>query len=509
MANLELSSYCPEIEKIQEACGITAVLSKIGGLVSSMTPSLQNELQHRGYDSAGMAAYDDGKINVYVGQGNVNVVFPENFNFAEHGLVSDRAIGHNRYGTSGETNKDDTRGSQPVISEYGGRKLALAYNGNLPDEVRQKLKLRIPEELRDSMFDTEDIANAIVSAEGETWEERIQNGLNGIDLAYSLTILTDDGRVFGLRGPSGTWPLWYGETDNEIIFASETRVYKDESVKWKEVEPGELVEATPNGILKRKIFKKVPLLRCGLHDAYGAREDSLIAEGIAYADFRRELGRELAREYPFYIDLIVGVPNTGLVMAEGYAEELGRKSTILIGKNRENKESEVRAFIAPDLERIINIVDKKHKVDEEQAKGKGVLLVDDSLIRGKTMGGHPEKGLKGVVSRVRDAGATAVHLAFTLSKFVDGCDMGYYIRKNQLVAVVGDENGHYVERSEREIAEIIGADSVHFLSVNGIRRVYEKILGKKDIACMACMGQPYPLDIIRSRKLTKEAVLLH
>lgn len=508
MVNLESFPYRPEVKEIQEQCGITGIFSKTGELVSPMTPLLQDELQHRGYDSAGMAVYSAGKIKVYVRQGDVNAVFPGDFNFAEHGLLSDRAIGHNRYGTSGEGNKDDTRGSQPIIGEYQDRKLAIAYNGNLPDKVRQELKLRIPEELRDSMFDTEDIANAIASAEGNTWEERIENGLNGIDLAYSLTILTDDGRVFGLRGPSGTWPLWYGETDNKIIFASETRVYKNKDMKWKEVKSGELVEATPGGVLKKKIFEEVPLLRCCLHDVYGAKEDSLIAEGITYADLRRELGRELAREHPMIVDLIVGVPHTGLVIAEGYAEELGRKSTILIGKNGKNKESEVRAFIAQDLARTIDIVDKKHKVDEKLAKGESVLLIDDSLIRGKTMGGHPEKGLKGVVRRVRDAGATEVHLAVTLSKFVDGCDMGYYIRKGQLVAVARDENGDYRERSEQEIAEIIGADSVNFLSVNGIRKVYGKILGKKDIACMACMGQPYPLDIIKSKKLNKEISVL-
>jgi|WetSurMetagenome_2_1015567.scaffolds.fasta_scaffold07566_4 amidophosphoribosyltransferase len=505
MANLERSLYCPETEKIQEACGVTAIYSKKGEIVSSIIPLLQDKLQHRGYDSAGMAAYVNGEVNIYVGQGYVSEIFPENFNFEEHKLVSDRAIGHNRYGTSGEGNKDDMRGSQPVVGEYKGRKLALAYNGNLPDQVRQELKLRIPEELRNSMYDTQDIANAIVSAEGNTWEERIKNGLSGIDLAYSLTILTDNGRVFGLRGPSGTWPLWYGETDNKIIFASETRAYKEENIKWKEVEPGELIEATAGGLLKRKIFKETHLLRCGLHDVYGAKEDSLIAEGITYMALRRELGRELAREHPIYADLIVGVPDTGLVIAEGYAEELGRKSTKLIGKNGKNKESKIRSFIAQNLAQTIKIIDQKFKVDELLARGKSVLLIDDSLIRGKTMGGHPEKGLKGVVVRVREAGATKVDLAVTLPKFVDGCDMGYYIRKGQLVALARDENGQYTERSAEEIARIIGADSVHFLSINGVKKVYEKILGRKNIACMTCMGQPHPLDIIKSIKLANES----
>lgn len=503
MANLELSPHYKEVNGPQEACGITAIFSKVGEKVSTMTPSLLDKIQHRGQDQAGMATWNDGQINRFVGQGKVLEVLPSNLDFKKHNLISDRAIGHNRYGTSGGDNKDDARGAQPVVGEYRGRRLALAYNGNLPDEVRQRLQLRIPEELQGSMFDTEDIVNAIVCVEGKTWEEKIANGLNGIDLAYSLTLLTDDGRVFGLRGPSGTWPLWYGEAEDKIIFASETRVYKDESVKWKEVEPGELVEATANGVLRIKIFEETPMLfRCALHDTYGAREDSLMTEGTTYAAFRRELGRELAREHPTDVDLIVGVPHTGIVMAEGYAEELSRRSTVLIKKNEENKESEDRGFIAPSLDQTSVIVSKKYKVDHEQAKGKRILLIDDSLIRGKTMGGDPQKGLKGIIALVREAGATEAHLVVTLPKFVEGCDMGYYIRKGQLVAVVKDKNGHYYERLEQEIAEIIGANSVKFLSIDGVKRAYGKILGKEDVACMACMGEEHPLKRVLKERTT-------
>lgn len=503
MANRELSPHYSKINKPQEACGITAIFSKTGENVSPMIPLNQNELQHRGYDTAGIGVWNNGKIEFHVGQGRVLEVFPQDFPFED----SDRGIGHNRYGTSGESNKDDIRGAQPIIGEYRGRKLAMAYNGNLPDEMRQKLKSRIPEELQDGMFDTEDIANAIVSAEGETWEEKIGNGLKGIDLAYSLTILTDDGRVFGLRGPSGTWPLWYGETDDKIIFASETRVDKSENIKWKEVKPGELVEATPGGVLKRKIFKETPLLRCALHDTYGAKEDSLMTDGVRYAAFRRELGRELAREYPISVDLIVGVPDTGLVMAEGYVEELGRRASVLLEKNKENGESEKRGFIAKNVEETSRIVSKKYKIPRpELTRDKRLLLIDDSLIRGLTMGGDPNKNLKGVVGFVRDAGVKEVHLAVVLPKFVNGCDMGYYIKKDQLVAIARDENGEYVERSEQEIASVIGADSVHFLSIDGVKRAYEKILGEKEVACMACMGQPHPLDAIRSKNVGKQAV---
>lgn len=500
MANKELSSHHPEINKPQEACGITAIFSKTGKNIAQISPPLQEKIQHRGYDTAGIALWNDGELLVHVGEGKVMDVFPPDFPFED----SDRGIGHNRYGTSGGDNKDDSRGAQPAVGEYKGRKVAIAYNGNLPDEERHKLQLRLPEELRNNIFDTEDIVNAIVSAKGDDWEERIKNGLNGVDLAYSLTILTDDGRVFGLRGPSGTWPLWYGETENNIIFASETRVYNEDNIQWKEVEPGELIEATVDGVLKKRIFEEtVPLTRCALHDTYGAKEDSLMSEGVTYKDFRRELGIELAREHPLDVDIIAGVPNTATVIADGYAEGLGKKATSLIKKNGANKESETRSFIAQNVDKTSEIISKKYKsVDQEMARGKRIAIVEDSLIRGRTMKGDPEKKLKGVIELVREAGAKEIHLLLALSKFVEGCDMGYAIRKGQLVALVRGENGNYIERSAQEIAVEIGADSVNYLSVEGIKRVYERVLGKKEVACMSCMGEEHPLKTILKRKLS-------
>lgn len=504
MANLELSPRYREVNGPQEACGITAIFSKTGESVSHEDPSLQSKLQHRGADSAGMATWNNGNINTFVGLGKVVKVFPQDFDYKGHNLLSDRAIGHNRYGTSGGDKKDDNQGAQPTIAEWGNRKIAIAYNGNIPDILREKLKSRIPEKIRGGVFDTQDIANAIVSSLGGSWEEKIKNALDGISMAYSLTILTDDGRVFGSRGPSGTWPLWYGETDNKIIFASETRVYKDEDIKWKEVEPGELVEATPNGVIRKRIFEptKQPL-RCVLHDTYGAKEDSLMTEeGLTYGDFRRELGRQLAKEYVTDADIIVGVPNTSLVIAEEYAKELDRTPTILIEKKEGNGEkSEVRGFIAPNVDETSRIVNEKYKIpNPDLAKDKKVLLIDDSLIRGLTMGGDPKKNLKGVIGFVRDAGAKEVHLAVVLPRFVDGCDMGYYIKKDQLVALAKNENGEYIERSEQEIADIIGANSVHFLRIDGVKRAYEKTLGKREVACMACVGVEHPLKKILQQK---------
>lgn len=494
MSKAELFIPRQEILGPREACGITAIYSKTEDeYVSTMIPGLQKQLQHRGRDSTGIAVLANGQIRNYVKLGEVSEVFPDDFNFSGHGLLGKMAIGHNRYGTSGGNKKDDESGAQPAVAEWKGKKIAISYNGNVPDSIREQLKSRIPLQMRNSVFDTQDIANAIVCAQGDNWEERIRNAMFDIKGAYSLTILTDDGRVFGLRGPSGTWPLWYGETENKIIIASETRVYQEENIQWYKVEPGELIEATPNGIKRKRIFAREPSFPCSLHDIYGAQQDSLMAENMPYAELRRELGRELAREHPVEADVIAGVPNTGLVIAEGYAEELGRKPTILIEKNGKNPESQRRSFIAKTIGETAEIVSRKFWIsDKNLASDKSVLLIDDSLIRGKTMGGDPKQGLKGVVGFVRDAGAKEVHLAVVLPKFVNGCDMGYYIRQDQLVAVVKDENGNYKELSEQDIASIIGADSVYFLSMSGLAKAYKKTLGTKTF-CTACMGGNHPI----------------
>lgn len=474
----------------REACGITAIFSKREEMVSPLIVSMQRELQHRGRDSAGIAAFVDGQINAHVGLGKVQEVFTEGFDFQISNLLADRAIGHNRYGTSGEEDKDDLAGAQPVVVEHDGRKIAISYNGNLPEKERRKLKTRFPQNISEKLkFDTLDIGNAIVYAEGKTWEERIIDGLRGIKGAYSLAILTDKGEMFGMRGPSGTWPLWVGESEDKIIFSSETRVKKTPDVEWSEVKAGELVMATINGVVRKRVYESQGLFRCGLHDTYGAKQDSFMKEDVTHEEFRRELGRELARENQLKTDLIIGIPNTGPPIADGFADQLGTKASHLIVAE------EIRTFIAKTVEETVVGVNGKYRIEHpEEIEDKTVMLIDDSLIRGKTMGGDPQRGMRGVIDLVRMAGAKEVHLRMALPKFVNGCDMGYYIRRDQLVALVKMEYGAYQELSAKEIADRIGADSVGFLSIKGLRNVYERFFGNRDVVCMHCLGEPHPFD---------------
>ncbi len=487
----------------KEACGITAIFSKFGEDISKRLVLLQEKLQHRGRDSAGIAIYNllTSDIALHSGLGKVTKVFPPFFNFEEHDLISDRGIGHNRYGTSGEGHKDTIEGVQPVLIEWGGKKVAIAYNGNLPNAQRDILVKRVPVDMPEGAdFDTVDIARAIVSARGENWEERIKNALSGISLAYSLTILTDTGELFGLRGPTGTWPLWVGEEDSTIIFASETRV--DPKMFWSEVQPGELIKASRKGVERKQLFERQPQFRCVLHDMYGALADSKMSDNKTYGDFRFEAGRILARRHPIQADIYAGIPQSGIPMAEGYASELGKKTTEFITIRDFD-----RGFMGRDETEINAVISGKYIIrSPEIIKNKSVFLVDDSIIRGKTLGGDTRYGVKGVIALVRESGASKISLGIALSRFVNSCDMGYYIRADQLVALSKKKDGFYESVSEEEIAKRIGADKVYYQPLDGVYEAYETILGEKDILCTRCLGGQHPLDILNSYRSTFKTV---
>jgi len=301
------------------------------------------------------------------------------------------------------------------------------------------------------------------------------------------------------------------EDDKKIILSSETRVDEIDgfnNIVWREVKPGELVNITQEGIKKKQIFDSPGFFPCSLHDMYGARRNSMMTEGIRFKDFRKEAGRRLAREHTIKADLYVGIPETGLDIAEGYAEEQGKSATEIVTRREDIDSDEARGFIGQNSDEIHKVIERKYVIREpEQVRGKKVVTVDDSNIRGKTAGGDPLndgdensiKKTKGYVDLLREAGATEVHTLFALPKFVRGCDMGYYIREDQLVAVVKGEDGRYETLDEQQIAKRIGADSVYYMSVRGVESLYEWAYGEKGIGCMSCMGQPHPLDTIKDK----------
>jgi amidophosphoribosyltransferase len=501
MSKAELSP--PEQAGPQEACGVTAVFSKTETVVSPSIPFMQSRLHHRGRDSAGIAAFDHSTrtIVIYKGIGSVRDVFrgrivneelETEFDFASFNLLSAAAIGHNRYGTSGDEDKDSSEAAQPMLANWEDRRLAVAFNGNIPEIERRLLKNRIPDSMPESgNFDTNDIAEAIVSAPGASWEERIKNGMEGVMGAYSITALTDTGEVFGLRGPSGTWPLWVGESADRIVFGSESIIDDADDIVWSEVHAGELVKATLRGVERTQVFTPLAeVTRCALHDVYGAKPESLMSEEVRYRMFRAMVGRTLASEYPVEADVYAGVPNTGLNIAEGYIEALGVSLTPVFETLKDSE----RSYNSQNPEAAFEIIKGKFKLrDPELVRGKSIALIEDSIIKGSTMGGDPETQRKGIIQHLRDAGAAEVHMLLGLPEFVDECDQGYVVRKDLLAALKQEANGEYRQLTPEAIARNLGADSAGYISIEGLKSVYREVYNGRETACTSCFGGPHPL----------------
>lgn len=499
----------------QEACGITAILSKDGSPVSQYIGPMQGMLKRRGHDAAGIASLDggSGKINIYKSLGSVAEVFPPDFDYAAHGVLSDMAIGHNRYTTDEKDNEKSLQDAQPLLVEGNGSVLAVAYNGNLPQDQRDILISRLPDELKSEKLDTRIIANAIVHAEGESLEEKVKNGMEGVDRSYNLTLMNEDGEIGAVRGTSGTMSLWVGESAKYTIVASETIVDTVEDIDdmtWRLMRPGEFVKATKEGATSVQLYDASDKIeRCSLQDIYTLAREGWLVPGLKVKDFRYEVGRTLARKGLKEVDIVASVPKGGDDIAKGFADELGVELTEVLVAHDGN------TFIGNSEQAILEMIGKKQRLPNPQlVKGRSVRLIEDSVIRGNTSGGDRQERkndngswkerVKGFVELVRDAGATEVHVTAALPKFVNGCDLGYYIKEGQLVALMKNAEGEYDVLSDQEVAEAIGADSLTYLGIDELESLYDNLVGEKP--CTRCFFRNRPVDIFSRSETDKEAV---
>lgn len=480
----------------QEKCGITAWLSKTGLPVASTTLDMQDKIVHRGEDAFGVATISESGSPIVVSRpGRVRDAFPH----ASMLPVGDRMIGHNRYGTSG-----DVEQMQPVTAEVGGKWITIAHNGNIPDEYRALLKERIPEAFHDRLtFDSAEIAYAIAAAPGDSWPEKIANGLDGIPMAYSLTMLTDTGDIYGMVGPSGHWPLWLGENSEGIGLASETRAFPP-GTRVRQIKPGELVHITKEGATLQRLFLPVgQTARCSLHEVYGAKSDSQRNEDETYGDLRYQLGRQLAKEQRekrlaiMGPDVVyVGVPNSGLLVAQGYADELGVELTDLIQLNGHKKGRRERSFIAQTVDAMKQIAAEKFRLKKpSRVKGKRVVMLDDSVIRGTTT--------TNLTANIKAAGASEVHIISGLPPVLTSCDLGYNIKESQGLLALGEDHSF---RTREEMAAALGADSIYFISQEGL----ESVLGP-DICTLCLDGRRPDVQMVRmpiGRRLTSPGKLV-
>lgn len=460
---------------MHECCAVVGIYSP-GEDVARLTFFALFALQHRGQESSGIATSGTDDIQIYTNMGLVTQVFNEE---ALSRLTGYIAIGHNRYSTSGSS---QICNAQPLIVGKGSQAIAIAHNGNIVNTRHLFEELSQQGYTFDSTTDTEVIANLIVSSPEKEMADKIRYAMHRLQGVYSLTIMTRD-TLFGVRDPLGLRPLCLGRVNGGWVLASETCALDHIGADFiREVEPGEIIAINEDGLksYREKTEKKA---LCIFEYIYFARPDSTINGRLLY-QARQAMGAGLAEEYPVDADLVVGVPDSATAAATGYAQRSGIPMVDGLIKNRYVG----RTFIEPD-QRIRDLgVQLKFNPLPEVLAGKRIVLIDDSIVRGTTT---PQ-----VIRLLRKAGAKEVHMRVCAPPIRYPCffgvDMATY---RQLIAA---------RKTVPEIKDIIGADSLGYLSVEGLIKAVDL---PKDIFCLACFTGDYPMPVqIEMDKLELESL---
>ena len=455
---------------IHEECGVFGVFSKATTDVASYAYYALYALQHRGQESAGIVVNDDGLFTSWRDVGLVSEVFPrERLKSLGTGNI---AVGHVRYGTTGSDNK---RNVQPIlVNHYKGR-MALAHNGNLTNshELRQEL------ESKGSIFhtttDSEVIAYIIVQErlKAPSIEAAVSASMDKIVGAYSL-VISSPTKLIAVRDPNGFRPLCMGKLkDGSVVFASESCGLDAIGAKFeRDIRPGEIMVVDKTGIKSDTSHcGKAPKKLCVFEFIYFARPDSVI-DGSSVHIARQRAGAFLALEHPVQADIVIGVPDSGLDAAMGYAKQSGIPFGLGFIKNKYIG----RTFISPTQDMRENEVNIKLNPIRSVVEGKRVVLIDDSIVRGTTC--------RRTIDLLRKAGAKEIHMRVSAPPFVSECYYGTDIDdKNKLIA-----NHHTVD----EIAEIIGVDSLGYLSLDDVVKLADNT---ECGFCTACFGGGYPTPI--------------
>ncbi len=433
-------------------------------------------LQHRGQESSGIATTDGKRLQVYADMGLVSQVFNEDSLSQLTGYI---AIGHNRYSTSGSSRIGN---AQPIVVGDGSNALAIAHNGNIVNAVHLREGLSNLGYTFRSSTDTEVIANLIISSHEKDWVDKIRYAMHRLQGVYSLTIMTND-RVFGVRDPLGVRPLCLGAINGGWVLASESCALDHIGASFiREIEPGEIVSISANGIesYREEVGRRA---LCIFEYIYFARPDSVINGRLLY-QARQAMGEGLANEYPVDADLVMGVPDSATAAGGGYAIRSGIPLVEGLIKNRYVG----RTFIEPD-QRIRDLgVKLKFNPLPQVLSGKRVVLVDDSIVRGTTT---PQ-----VIRLLRKGGAREVHMRICAPPIRYPCffgvDMATY---SELIAS---------HKTIPEVRDFIGADSLGYLSIDGLIKAVDL---PKDIFCLACFTGDYPIPVqIEMGKLALESM---
>lgn len=457
--------------EIREECGVFGVFGKENPTIAQSVYFGLFALQHRGQESCGIAVNNDGVFTSHKDVGIVNDVFtPDVLARLGGGSI---AVGHVRYGTTGSGGRIN---AQPVVVNHFKGSMALAHNGNLTNAYELRREFEAKGSIFHTTSDTEVISYLITEERLKTGtiEDAVCRAMNRLEGAYSLVVMSPQ-KLIAARDENGFRPLCYGKTkDGTYYVASESCALDAVGAKLiRDLDPGEVLVFTDQGVRSiRNHCDEKPHTLCVFEYVYFARPDSVI-EGASVHEARVKAGEILAREHKVDADVVVGVPDSGLDAALGYARESGIPYSIGFIKNKYIG----RTFIAPDKKSRVNGVKIKLNPISSEIKGKRVVLIDDSIVRGTTSGR--------IVKLLRDAGAKEVHMRVSAPPFVNPCYYGTDIdSRDNLIAC---------RKSIEEIAEEIGVDSLGYLSVEGVKEIAR--VNEKSGFCTACFDGNYPTEI--------------
>ncbi len=456
------------MSEIKEECGVFGIFGDSEAV--QKTYFGLHSLQHRGQESAGIASSDGEYISCFTGMGQVGRVFRANRGMLKK-LTNPIAIGHVRYSTTGSSNPVN---AQPFLGEYSRGQVAVAHNGNLINASLLRDEYEAYGHIFKSTNDTEIIVHLMAKPSHVTKPDPLGHVLNHLQGAFSLVFLFPD-RIEATRDPYGIRPLCLGKTANgSYCVASETCALDAIEAEYvRDVEPGEIITLDKDGFSSRYFVKQgiVKPAHCIFEHVYFSKQSSKIF-GESVHEVRKRSGSQLAKEYPVEADIVTPVPDSGTSAAIGYANESG----IPFDMGFVRSHYIGRTFLAPTQDLRDMAVKMKLSVVSESVRGKRVVVVDDSIVRGTTT--------KGKIKSLKKAGAKEVHMRVACPPIVSPCFYGVdFPTKEELIA-----NNRTVE----EIREYLGVDSLGYISLEGLLACASK---PADNYCTACWSGNYPIPV--------------
>ena len=459
-------------DKFHDECGVVGVYGHPDA--ANLVYLGLYALQHRGQESAGIVASNNGRMHLEVGMGLVADVFSDT---RLKKLPGNLAIGHNRYSTTGMSK---IKNAQPCLIEYVGGTMALGHNGNLVNATEIRKELGTSGAIFQSTNDSEVIVHLMALSKCNSFIDRAVAALSQVKGAYSIVLMSEN-ELIAARDPRGFRPLCLGRLDGAYIVASESCVMDLVEAEFiRELEPGEVILINQDGVKSFFPFPKTPIKQCVFEHIYFSRPDSFLFGKSVYS-VRKLMGQVLAKEKPVEADVIVPVPDSGVISAMGYSEEskipfqMGLIRNHYVGRTFIEPQSQIRNF---GVKSKLNAV--KHII-----KGKRVIIIDDSIVRGTTS--------KKIVKMLRDVGAKEVHVRVSSPPTMHSCFYGIDTpNPGELIASNMD-----VEQTRK----YLGADSLYYITLEKMLEIFGE---QKGDFCAACFDGNYPVDVTSSDGRTKQ-----